>query len=134
MCDIGFQTAVLIIIGRAAESRLKKFKQFVIAHLHIAASGLRDIRGIRSVEHVVAVLSVLHAQTQSELGVAPDIIVYRSARFLCRQNQMHTQASADLRNADQFAHEVRFFPLQFRKFVDNNKHVRHRQTRLVVFI
>ena len=51
-------------------------------------------------QHVIAVLFILHPQTNPELRITPDIIVYRAAWFLRGKNQMHAQASSHLRHTD----------------------------------
>lgn len=76
--------------------------------------------------------SVLHAQAELELRVASYIVVNRSARLLSCKNEVHSEASADLRNAYELAHELRLLALELRKLVDYYKQMRHGHRRLVV--
>ena len=85
-------------------------------------------------QHIHTVLAILHPQTEFKLGVAPYIIIHGSAGLLRRQNQVYAKASSDLGHTDQFPHKIRFFPLKFRKLVDNNEKMRHGLPGLPVFI
>ena len=47
---------------------------------------------------------------------------------------MHAKASSNLGDRDQFPHEIRFFLLQFRKFVDHDQQMRDRRLNQPFFI
>ena len=78
-----------LVIGRARPAALEQFKDFVVADLQVTASGLRQIRGLHAVQHVHRVLTVLHAQAETELTVRPDVFVDRAGRPLRGQNHVH---------------------------------------------
>ena len=85
-------------------------------------------------QHIIAVLTVLHPQAEPELGVAPDVVVYGSAGLLGREDQVYAQAPAHLRHADQLFHKFRLFPLQLCKLINDDKQMRHGNRSLAVFI
>ena len=87
--DICLVSAVLII-NSSAPSGLEKLIEFVIADLHVAASGLGNVSSIRLMEHIHTVLSVLHTEAESELGVTPYIIINGSRGFLCGKDKVDT--------------------------------------------
>ena len=47
---------------------------------------------------------------------------------------MYTQTSSHLRHTDQFSHKIRFFLLQFRKLINDDKQVGNRLFRLAALI
>ena len=122
------------LIYRAAVARLEQFKNFIIAHLQIPTARLGDICRIRPVQHAHTVLFILYPQTPSEFCVAPDVIIHSSLRFLCRQDQMYPKASSHLRHTDQLFHEIRLFPFQLRKLINDDEQMGNGHCRFSVFI
>ena len=76
-------------------------------------------------EHIHTVAPALNTQAQSELCVAPDIIVNSSARLLCGKDKVYSKASSHLRHAYKLTHELRLFPFHFRKLVYDDKKMRN---------
>ena len=122
------------VVDSAAPARLEQFKHLVAAHLQVTPAGLGKIGRIRPVQHIHAVLPVLHAQAQMEAGVAPDVGVNGAAGLLGSQDQMDSQAPAHLGHADQLGHELGLFPLEFSKLIDDDEQVGHRDFDLSVFV
>ena len=118
----------------AAVAGLEHLIQLLIANLQITSSCLCDIGRVRSAQHVGAVLPRLYPEAETEVGIAPDIVVDRPGGLLRRQDQVHAKASSDLGNRDQFSHEVRFFPLQLRKLIDHDQEMRNRCLNQPLFI
>ena len=105
-------------LKKAVGERMKA-RLFIIPNLKIALSGRCQISGIRLMQHIIAVLPILYPQAKSKPGITPDIIIYRSTRFLCRQNQMQAKTAPDLRHTDQLPHKIRFLPFQLGKLINN---------------
>ena len=85
-------------------------------------------------QHIEAVLFVLHPQAESESGVAPNIIVHRTARLLRSKDEVYTEASAYLRNAYEFTHEFRLLALKLSEFVDHYEEVWDGLSRIAAFV
>ena len=96
----------VLIIHCSAVTGLEQLIKLVISHLEITPACLGNIGGIRLVKHIIAVLTILNPQTQTELGIAPDIVVHCTAGLLGCQNQMNSQAPPYLSHADQLLHKV----------------------------
>ena len=126
--------ACILFINRPAVTGLKQFINLVISNLQITASCLGNKRGVRLMQHIVAVLTILHSETEPEFGIAPDIVIHRSAGLLRSKDQMDAQTSSDLSHTDQFFHKVGFLPLQLCELIYNDKQVRNGNLCLMVFI
>ena len=131
----GFISVVssVLIVWSTTVTGLEQLIKLIISYLQVSTACLGDVSCIRFVKHVVTVLLVLYAQTQTEFGVTPDIVIYCTAWFLCGKNQMYTKASSYLSNTDQLSHEVRLFSLKFRKLIDDDKQMRYRSLCFIGF-
>ena len=124
----------LLAVARSAVAGLEELVDLVASHLEIAPAGLGDIGSVRFVQHIIAVLPILHSQAETKSRIAPDIVIDGTAGLLGRQDQMHSQASSHLGDADQLLHELRLLPLQFRELIDDDEQVGNRFLRLMLLI
>ena len=141
-CNFLLAALVAVVIRCTAPTGLKQLIYFIIADLKITPARLCNISRIRLVQHIVTVLSVLNTQTKSEFCIWPNVIVNRTARFLCCKNKVNSKTSSDLCNTDQLTHKIGFFLFQLRKFINYDNKVRNRcgsftaliQPRVVVYV
>ena len=87
--DQQIAAAQLFVIQSAGPAALEQLENFVVAHLQVATARLRQIGGLRPVQHVDGVLTILHPQAQTELTVGPDVLVHRAGGTLCGQDQVY---------------------------------------------
>ena len=120
-----FPFTIVLFPSGTTKSGLQLLVYLIITDLEITASCLCQISCIRMMQHIIAVLPILYPQAKSKPGITPDIIIHRSTRFLCRQNQMQTKTAPDLRHTDQLPHKIRFLPFQLGKLINNQKQVRN---------
>ena len=85
-------------------------------------------------KNLITIALLLHLQTELELRVTPDLVVYDTRRFLCCKYQMNAKASSDTGGTNKLLHEVRLFCLKFRKLIYKKYQVRKRNLCPSLFI
>ena len=110
----------------AAVRRLEQLEHLVVANLEIGAARLLDLRRERRLDHLVAVLLGLDLQTQTELRVAPDLVIHNAGRLLRGEDEVDTERAADARRRNDLLHEIGILRFQLSKLIGNDDQVRDR--------
>ena len=113
-------------IRRTGIAGLAQFKDLIHAHLQIEASGCCKGCCIRAFQHCLTILLILHLQTDPVAGIAADLLIHHTVRFLRCQDQVHAQAASDTGDPDQLLHKVALLMTQLCKLITDNDQVRHR--------
>ena len=129
-----FAVHFIRIVDGSAEAGLELLVDLIVADLQIAAARLRDKGGVGLSEHIHTVFLGLHAQAEAELRVGGDVFIDRTCRSLRGQDQVDTQASSDLGDADELLHEVGLLPLQLCELIDDNEQVGDGLLHFTVFV
>ena len=98
----------LSLRGRGRDASGLHHELLVGAEPHDGAPGPapREPRRGRGADHVDRLCGILHSQRDAQVGVGPDVVADGMARPLGRQDEVHTEAPASLRDADEGPEEL----------------------------
>src|SRR5579871_530153 len=89
----------------AAPRALKNGEYLVVTDLQIALSACDERGRVRTLQHVLTILSLFDAQADTKACVGPDLVVDGGSRFLRGEDQVQPHAAAHARGAHQLVDE-----------------------------